>query len=298
VYSAGANLELVAWGLRNAFGLHHYPDGRLFATEYGIDERSPHFIVGDPQWGDGGCGRDPVIAEPPGTPPEPFVSFTPHAAANGFDLSTDERFGFVGDAFVACSGDAAPVTTRRIVPADFKVVRVDMVGRRVVDLAVNRISGGASILTHEGGMRAVVQDPCFERPVDCRLGPDGCLYVAYWGEMVPAPERAGVEIRLGTGVLWRIRPTGDRHGDVPPEPRVLPLNLLRAVVPTAAATAAGAVVRARLKARRRPGTASLRASPLERDELFILGPQRHRSQCGGAGRVVTCLGTWRSDGHS
>jgi hypothetical protein len=77
VYSAGANLELVAWGLRNAFGLHHYPDGRLFATEYGIDERSPHFIVGDPQWGDGGCGRDPVIAEPPGTPPEPFVSFTP-----------------------------------------------------------------------------------------------------------------------------------------------------------------------------------------------------------------------------
>jgi hypothetical protein len=74
-----------------------------------------------------------------------------------------ERFGFVGDAFVACFGDAAPVTTRRIVPAGFKVVRVDMVGRRVVEFAVNRISGAASVLPHGG----------FERPVDCGSDPTG-----------------------------------------------------------------------------------------------------------------------------
>lgn len=169
-----------------------------------------------------------------------------------------------------------------------KVVRVDMVGRRVVDFAVNRISGGTSILPHEG----------FERPVDCRFGPDGCLYVADWGEMVPAPERAGVEIRLDTGVLWRIRPTGDRHGDVPPEPRVLPLNLLRAVVPTAAATAAAVVRVPGSRPGVGPGTASLRASPLERDELFILGPPRHRSQCCGAGRLGRVPGKWRSGGRS
>jgi RNA-directed DNA polymerase len=36
----------------------------------------------------------------------------------------------------------------------------------------------------------------------------------------------------------------------------------------------------------------------ERDELFILGPPRHRSQCCGAGRVVACLVRWRSDGRS
>ncbi len=35
----GSNLELLAWGLRNAFGLQHHPDGRLFATEHGIDEK-------------------------------------------------------------------------------------------------------------------------------------------------------------------------------------------------------------------------------------------------------------------
>jgi len=264
----GSNLELLAWGLRNAFGLHHHPDGRLFATEHGIDERGARFIVGDlddfyevtpgtwygfpdyasgrrleePHWGDGGRGREPVIAEPPDTPPEPYASFTAHAAANGFDFSTGDGFGFPGDAFVACFGDAAPVTTRRIVPAGFKVVRVDMAARAVVDFAVNRISGGASVLPHDG----------FERPVDCRFGPDGSLYVVDWGEMVPAPERGGVEIRQGTGVVWRIRRTGAEHGEVPPEPLVLPVNLLRLLAPTAGlAAAVAAVLGFRRFARRR-----------------------------------------------
>lgn len=132
----GSNFELLAWGLRNAFGLHHHPDGRLFATEHGIDERGARFIIGDPDdfyevvrgtwygypdyasgrrlddphWGDGGRGREPVIADPPGTPPEPYVSFTAHAAANGFDFSTDDRFGFVGDAFGPAS--ATPPRSR------------------------------------------------------------------------------------------------------------------------------------------------------------------------------------------
>ena len=264
----GSDLELVAWGLRNAFGLQHHPDGRLFATEHGIDERGSRFIVGDPDdfyeitpgawygfpdyasgrrlddphWGDGGRGREPVIAEPPGQPPEPFVTFVSHAAANGFDFSRDGRFGFEGDAFVACFGDAAPVTTRRITPAGFKVARVDMAARRLVDFAVNRISGGASVLPHNG----------FERPVDCRFGPDGALYVLDFGEMVPAPERGGVEIRLGTGVLWRIRRTGATHGDAPPEPLELPVNLLRLLVPVAGATAGAAAVRGVARRLRRP----------------------------------------------
>ncbi len=64
--------------------------------------------------------------------------------------------------------------------------------RREVDFAVNRTTGEESVLPHNG----------FERPVDCQFGPDGSLYVVDWGEMVPAPERGGVEIRLGTGMLW------------------------------------------------------------------------------------------------
>ncbi|MDP9473832.1 MAG: PQQ-dependent sugar dehydrogenase, partial [Chloroflexota bacterium] len=36
----GSDLELVAWGLRNPYGIAFHPDGRLFATEHGSDERA------------------------------------------------------------------------------------------------------------------------------------------------------------------------------------------------------------------------------------------------------------------
>ena len=175
---------------------------------------------------------EPVIADPPSVPPQPFVTFTPHAASNGFDFSREDAFGFVGDAFVALFGDAAPVTTRRIVPAGFKVARVDMRKRRVVDFAVNRIAGGASLLPHEG----------FERPVHCQFGPDGNLYVVDWGELVTAIERVGIETRVGTGVIWRIRPTGEERGEVTRRPLVLPLNLFRLLVPLLGIGAAVALI--------------------------------------------------------
>src|SRR5207248_334781 len=35
----GTDLELVAWGLRNAFGLGFLPDGRLLAIDQGADDR-------------------------------------------------------------------------------------------------------------------------------------------------------------------------------------------------------------------------------------------------------------------
>jgi hypothetical protein len=54
-------------------------------------------------------------------------------------------------------------------------------------------------------------------------------------------------------MLWRVRRTGTGHGDVPPKPLVLPVNLLRAVVPAAGLAAAVAVVRGRRRSRRRQG---------------------------------------------
>src|SRR5438876_1545727 len=47
----GSDLELVAWGLRNAYGLGFLPDGRLLATDQGADDRgsrpvgnAPHLL--------------------------------------------------------------------------------------------------------------------------------------------------------------------------------------------------------------------------------------------------------------
>jgi len=240
----GSELEVVAWGLRNPYGIGFDGAGRLFVTEHGMDDRNRHVIadyddfyeivegawygfpdfasgirLDDARWGEGGQRREPVLAEHPDPdPPKPFVTFPPHAAANGFAFSTDERFGFEGDAFVALFGDLAPVTTARLLkPVGYKVVRVDMRERRVVDFAVNRIEGPASKLPHGG----------FERPSDCEFGPDGALYVVDWGEIDVAPEAGGVRMQAGSGSLWRIRRVAGEPGVEPPASTQFPFYALQ-----------------------------------------------------------------------
>jgi glucose/arabinose dehydrogenase len=268
----GTNLEVVAWGLRNPYGLAFARDGRLFATEHGMDNRSERHIVGDfddlylieqgrwygwpdfasgirlddPRWGEGGRGREPVLAGfPEEQPPMPIVSFQPHAAANGVAISPGGAFGFEGQAFVALFGDLAPITTPRLAtPAGFKVVRVDLDQRSIVDFAVNRIQGPASKLPHDG----------FERPSHCAFGPDGALYVTDFGEIDIAPEKAGIRVQAGSGSLWRIRRDLSRPpGLEPPRPTVVPFYAAQyaAWVAVLAAGIAAVTLMARRLIRRR-----------------------------------------------
>ena len=262
----GQDLRVVAWGLRNPYGLAFAPDGRLFATEHGSDERGARYIVGDlddlyeitdgewygwpdfasgirlddPAWGDGGAGREPVLAAFPNPrPPRPVVSFETHAAANGLAFSNDPAFGFEGQAFVALFGDVAPVTTaRQVVPAGFKVVRVDLERGEIHDFAVNRTQGPASKLFHEG----------FERPSHCAFGPDGALYVVDFGVINIAPEKGGIRVRQGTGALWRIRRVaGEVAGDSPAPARRVPFYPIQAAVVVTGALAAGAALTALIR---------------------------------------------------
>lgn len=240
----GSNLEVVAWGLRNPYGLAFAADGHLYATEHGMDNRSarqvvadfddlyriekgrwygwPDFASGirldDPRWGEGGQGREPVLAEfPEDEPPAPVVSFEPHAGANGLAISPGGSFGFTGQAFVALWGDLAPITTPRLTtPVGFKVVRVDLERRQITDFAVNRLQGPASKLPHDG----------FERPSHCAFGPDGALYVTDFGEIDIAPEKAGIRIQAETGSVWRIRRVPNtKRTDRPPPQVTLPFYL-------------------------------------------------------------------------
>lgn len=269
----GTDLRVVAWGLRNPYGIAFHPDGRLFVTEHGSDERGARWIVGDPddfyevrdgawygwpdfasgtrlddaRWGEGGTGREPVLAEfPDPDPPKPVASFETHAAANGFDFAPlDGPFGFGGQAFVALFGDLAPVTTpRQVVPAGFKVVRVDPETGGIVDFAVNRRQGPASKLFHGG----------FERPSHCVFGPDGALYVVDFGEIKIAPEKGGIRMKQGTGAVWRIRRDPSiTAGVTPPPAQRVPFYPLQAGVAVAALAAGVAAVAAILRALRKLG---------------------------------------------
>lgn len=227
VSPAGGPLELVAWGLRNPFGLAFAPDGRLFATENGYDDRGSRPVWGAPDvlwqiepgawygWPDYVAGlpithpafRPPggpelrfVLREHPGTPPQPRARFAVHASANGFDFSSSETFGYTGEAFVALFGDQAPTVGKVLAPVGCKVVRVDPATGVIADFAVNQgpTSGPASKVGGGG----------LERPIAARFSPDGrALYVVDFGILRETPE-GSVPVR-GTGVLWRITRVGE-----------------------------------------------------------------------------------------
>jgi glucose/arabinose dehydrogenase len=219
----GGPLELVAWGLRNPFGLAFSPDGKLFVTENQTDVRGsrPIFGTGDLLWEikpgqwygwpDYFAG-EPVnnanrfaapnhpaptrlLAKMPGVAPKPVAKFGVHASADGFDFCRDDSFGPVGDAFVAEFGDLAPVTGKVEAPVGFRVCRVETEGGIIHPFVVNKgpYDAPASKLG-TGGL---------ERPIAARFDPTGkALYVVDFGIMMAGPK--GVEPVEGTGVLWKI----------------------------------------------------------------------------------------------
>ncbi|HJT56549.1 MAG TPA: hypothetical protein VJ761_08640 [Ktedonobacteraceae bacterium] len=206
----GSELELVAWGLRNAYGLGFLPDGRLLAIDQGADDRGsrpvgnvpdvlfevhrgawygwPDFIDGkpisDPQYLPV-RGPAPVFAlanhqELP--PPESaLLRFPPHAAAVKFDVAPPSLSKWAGHIFVALFGDEAPMTA----PAGPRVGR-----------SVGRIDPTNWSL-HP------VLETALSRPIDVRFHPiDKSLYILDFGNFEMHAER-GVVAEANTGKLWR-----------------------------------------------------------------------------------------------
>lgn len=229
----GRDLELVAWGFRNPFGLAFSPAGRLYVTDNGYDNRGSRPVFGAPDvlwqvtegawygWPDYVAGQpveDERFAPPDGEAPQfvlaahpdgprrPEARFGVHSSANGFDFSFNPDFGYVNEAFVALFGDQAPGTGKVMAPVGFKLVRVDLLSGVVRDFAVNR--------GEQNGPASRIGGGGFERPVAARFDHGGAaLYVVDFGvlletggETVPQPE---------TGVLWRITRSPAEEADVP-----------------------------------------------------------------------------------
>lgn len=211
----GTGLELVAWGLRNPFGLGFLPDGRLLAVDQGADDRGSRPVGGAPDllyevragawygWPDY-IGGDPVTDEAylprrgsaPGfvlaehhrlPPPEPArVRFPPHTAAVKFAVAPERGPGWPpGGVVVALFGDERPMTAPEGPAVGRTLVHVDP-----ADWSVHPMP------PMEGGR--------FLRPIDVAFDPrDGALLVLDFGafEMTAG----GVEATAGTGRIWRVK---------------------------------------------------------------------------------------------
>lgn len=218
----GGDVELVAWGLRNPYGLAFGLDGRLFITENSYDTRGsrPAYGTGDVLWSVSQKGTwygwpdyaggepmntddyetpsdDPefLLAEHPQVPPKPIAIFGVHSSSNGLDFSKSDAFGFKGEAFVAQFGDMAPDVGRIYGPVGFKIVRVDINTGLIKEFMVNkgRVNGPASE-SKTGGI---------ERPNSVKFDAEGNnLYIVDFGIMPitktgPAPKKQ-------TGVIWKV----------------------------------------------------------------------------------------------
>lgn len=222
----GSGLELVAWGLRNPFGLAFAPDGQLYATENGYDERgsrplwgtpdllwriAPQAWYGWPDYAQGlpvnqalfqipGQGRpELLLAKPPQVPPKPAAVLGVHASSDGLDFSRSPAFGHVGEAFIAEFGDQSPTTGKTLHPVGFRVIRVDPANGRIDDFAVNR--------SDHAGPASKIGGAGLERPIAVRFDPAGdALYVVDFGVLLEGKE--GSRPQPGTGVIWKITRAG------------------------------------------------------------------------------------------
>jgi glucose/arabinose dehydrogenase len=218
----GGAPELYAWGFRNPFGLAFAPDGKLYVSDNGYDERGSRPVWGtaDYLWAvtEGGWygwpdysgempltkedfqppGKPPLkllLANPPGKPPKPAATFGVHSSSNGLDFSRNASFGHVGNAFVAQFGDMSPSAGKVLHPVGYQVVRVDVKTGVMNEFMANRHRTRGPASKFGGGG--------IERPVAVRFNPKGdALYVVDFGIMTMSDR--GPQPRKGTGVLWRI----------------------------------------------------------------------------------------------
>jgi glucose/arabinose dehydrogenase len=221
----GSGLEVYAWGIRSPFGLAFGPDGRLYMTNHGMDDRGarpaanapdellairqnawygwPDYVAGVPITDErfapkAPTGRRPrlVMRDHPEVE-QPLMRFEPHAAVTGFDWSPGDRFGFQGELFMAEFGSGTPLTTglRSSPPAGFRVSRVNPAAGTTEPFMTVRNAG-----------QETTRGP--KHPIDVRFDPSGeSLYLVDFGVMTArlSANQVGINPLPATGAVWRIR---------------------------------------------------------------------------------------------
>jgi glucose/arabinose dehydrogenase len=237
----GSNFELVAWGLRNPFGVAFDASGQLWTTFHGTDVRGSRNIYNDPDylvkveqgawygWPDFFAGQ-PVTdnrfnAPDKGKPKfllqehppvaKAFATFASHTGTNGLAFSPGKAFGFDGDAFVAAYGTFAPVTSGvNMALVGFGVLRVDMKTGEIHDFVKNDLPGPAYLNQQDG----------LNRPSDVLFGPDGSMYIVDFGGATL--DTRGLMLKPETGIVWRVYHDGQQPLMTSGAPIVPPANAM------------------------------------------------------------------------
>lgn len=211
----GTGLELVAWGLRNAYALGFTPDGRLLAIDQGADDRGSRPVGNVPDmlfevrrgvwygWPDS-IGGDPITDaqylptrgpapkfvlanhDELGSPARALLRFPPHSAAVKFDVAPSGVAAWAGQIAVALFGDEAPMTAPPGPRVGRGVGRIDPATWSLHPLVAGSL----------------------ERPIDVRFDPGGtALYILDFGRFEMHATR-GVVAEARSGKLWRLPLTG------------------------------------------------------------------------------------------
>jgi glucose/arabinose dehydrogenase len=228
----GSALEVYAWGLRNPFGVVWGPDGRLYASENGYDERGSRPVAnapdhvwvikegawyGFPDYVGGVPVTDERFAPAKGNKPKfllrehppvqtPLAALPVHAGVAKMEV------GFDGQLYLAQFGDTMPITGQLKEHVVSQVVRIDpKTGQATPFFRTRPDAAGPKGLeyTATAGPR---------RMVDVRQSPDGrALYVVDLGAYMVLPLKVPLpQPFAGTGVVWRIVREGAPHAGIPP----------------------------------------------------------------------------------
>ncbi|MDQ1143921.1 glucose/arabinose dehydrogenase [Bacillus sp. SORGH_AS 510] len=229
----GSDVELLAWGLRNPYGLAFNEEGELYVSDNCLEEKGERAVAGDPDrvwhirnvkmphgsvkkpdWygfpemrADGvpvwderckpakGKAAEQLFETLPAWAGPPAYLEKPHSAMTQLDFCRSDFFGHRGELFVTEFGTYAPLNSphKKDINNGYQVVRVN------VD------KGTSEVFMRNKQQRdsSTQQAAGIERPVDCKFHPDGkSLYVLDFGY---SPVTKGLVQAYGhTGVLWKV----------------------------------------------------------------------------------------------
>ncbi len=233
----GKEPELIAWGIRNPFGIAFNEDGELYVSDNDYEEKGERAIAEDPdrvwrvknarvphgsvtelEWfgfpdiaGDGlpvwhekhlpsrGTPAKPLLENPPPWAGPAAWLGSPHTGLGKLDFCRSDNFGAGrrGKLFLCLFGTYAPLNSPR--PDDLSN------GFAVAQINVETGQTEELFLQnrHAGPASSHPGSGGIERPVDCKFSPDGrSLYVLDFG--INAADKTKVVAYGHTGVLWKV----------------------------------------------------------------------------------------------